>query len=126
MPQPILHRLQRSKLDYQLNEEIKFHERESSKAAALQEPPETINIDIDKLTTRAQGKSLRSGKRLPDVMVPGFGGGAEVFVDEDNGMDNISISDSEEDDGFNHWSSNEGRYPSLVCTVLRIHYVFSL
>ena len=100
-----------------MNEEIKFHERELSKAAALQAPPETINLDSDHLTTRARGKSLRSGKRLLDVMVPGLVGGAEVFAEEDIGMDNISISDSEEDDGFNHWSSNEGRYPTFVCTV---------
>ena len=105
------HRLQRSKLDYQLNEEIKFYERESSKAAALNVvPPEIINLDNNYLTTRAQGKSLRSGKRLPNVIVPSFGGGVEAFAEEENAMDNISISDSEEDDGFNHWSSNEGRY----------------
>ena len=97
-------------MDYQLNEEIKFYERESSKAAALKVPPEIINLDNDYLTTRAQGKSLRSGKRLPDVTVPGLGGRIEAFAEEENAMDNISISDSEEDDGFNHWSSNEGRY----------------
>ena len=103
----ISYSLQRSKLDVYLAEEIKFYEKECSKATLKM--PETINLDDD-LVTRAPGKSLRSGKLLPDVLAMGLGGGAEPFVEEENAMDNISISDSEEDDGFNHWTSNEGRY----------------
>lgn len=101
--------LQRSKLDFQLAEEIKYYEKELSKRAALKTMVEVTNLD-NNLTTLAQGKSLRSGKRLPDLLQTGFPGGAEAFAEDENAMDNISISDSEEDDGFNHWSSNEGRY----------------
>lgn len=102
--------LQRSKLDYLLAEEMKFFERESSKAVIVKAPEESINLDREFLAARARGKSLRSGKRLPDAPAPYVRSGAASFGDEENGMDNISISDSEEDDGFNHWSSNEGRY----------------
>ena len=97
-------------MEYQLAEEIKLHEREVSKAAAMKVPPELIILDKDFLNARARGKALRSGKRLPDVLEPCQGSRAPRFVDDENAMDNISISDSEEDDGFNHWSSNEGRY----------------
>ena len=100
-----VYRLQQSKLDYLLSEEMKYFERESSKAATMKVTTETINIDSKYPTARAQGKSLRSGKRLPDVT--GFV--TEMFADEDNILENISVSDSEEDDGFNHWTSNEGR-----------------
>lgn len=94
-------------MDIYLAEEIKFYEKELSKAAL--KLPETINLDND-LVTRTRGKSLRSGKLLPDVIAMSLGDGAEPFAEEENAMDNISVSDSEEDDGFNHWSSNEGRY----------------
>ena len=100
--------LQRSKLNYQLDEEVQLHEKELSKAAPLSSPPELIKID-DYLNVRARGKALRSGKRLPDVPDLIFERRGEPYPEEDIPLDNISVSDSEEDDGFNHWSSNEGR-----------------
>ena len=95
-------------MNYQLDEEVKLHEKELSKAVPLSSPPELIKID-DYLNVRARGKALRSGKRLPDVPDPVVEYSGEQYAEEDIALDNISVSDSEEDDGFNHWSSNEGR-----------------
>ena len=92
----------------QLKEEVEYYEKEMAKATLKQ--PDTILLDDHEVTTRAKGKSLHSGKLLPD-MLQNVGGVADPLPEDDeNVFDNISVSDSEEDDGFNHWTSNEGRY----------------
>ena len=101
-------RLQRNKSVRELKEEVEYYEKEIAKATPKQ--PDTILLDDHEVTTRAKGKSLRSGKLLPD-MLQNVGGVADPLPEDDeNVFDNISVSDSEEDDGFNHWTSNEGRY----------------
>ena len=57
-------------------------------------------------------------KWQPDLPDPICEHRGEPFPEEDITLDNISVSDSEEDDGFNHWSSNESRY---VCIIRIFH-----
>jgi len=99
-------RLQRNKSDRELREEIDHYEKEMAKATPKQ--LNTIILDDHEVTTRAKGKSLRSGKMLPDAL-QSLGCVADPLPEDENLLDTISVSDSEEDDGFNHWSSNEGR-----------------
>ena len=101
----------------ELKEEVEYYEKEMAKATPKQ--PDTILLDDHEVTARAEGKSLRSGKLLPDIL-QNLGGVADPLPEDDeNVFDNISVSDSEEDDGFNHWTSNEGRYVlSVIYSVL--------
>jgi len=82
-------------------------------AKATPKQPNTIVLDNHEVTTRAKGKSLRSGKLLPDIL-QNLGSVADPLPEDENIFDNISVSDSEEDDGFNHWTSNEGRCVLIV------------
>ncbi|XP_065906501.1 bromodomain and WD repeat-containing protein 3-like isoform X2 [Dysidea avara] len=106
---PDLYRLQRNKSDRELKVEVEYYEREMAKATPKHH--NTIILDDHEVTTRTKGKSLRSGKLLPDIL-QNLGVVADPLPEDENVLDNISVSDSEEDDGFNHWSSNEGSYIS--------------